>query len=217
MHILHIFGTLKYNNRNMKLYFTASSAEFKKYEKVYFSIRNYLVKEGHLLTRDWLPETKDRIDKKWPIVPDIKEVYKKCIQAIYDADIVIIEDTVSNFSTGHQITIALREQKPTLVLWHGKKHQHFNNMFINGIESEYLEVATYTDKNYKEIISQFISKHENYKEKNRFHLVLNKNERNYLDWAQFKNNQSRTQIIRNAIKNEMEKDENYNKYLVTKS
>lgn len=198
----------------MKIYFTCSTAQFEKYEHLYFLIRDFLVDEGHLLTRDWLPHTANKINKAIDLSNyDVKSIYKQCIKAIREADLVIIEDTVSNFSTGHQITLALEMQKPTLVLWSEKKHKHFNMMFIHGVESDYLEVKEYNENNIKEIIISFINKYEKINQKNRFHLVLNNMERNYLDWGQFKYNKSRTKLIREAIKYSIEKDEGYQKYL----
>lgn len=198
----------------MKIYFTCSTAEFQSYEKSYFQIRNVLIEEGHVLTRDWLPHTAEWIkENKTDITRDIKSIYRACVDAIHDADLVIVEDTVSNFSTGHQITLALQYRRPTLVLWKGKKHRQFQQMFIHGIESDILQISEYTDKDLDEIIKTFIKKYGNANEKNRFHLVLNQVERNYLDWAQFQKHNSRTNVIRQALRDEIEGDEEYQKYL----
>lgn len=183
----------------MKIYFTCSTADFFKHKEKYYAIRDFLVDEKHILTRDWLDHTEKRIEEGDDKVSDIKEIYKGCMHAINDADLVIIEDSVSNFSTGHQITVAIQRQKPTLVLWAVPKHKLFKNMFINGVESDYLETSEYTLENYKEIIKKFINKYKNAKLKNRFHLVLNDVERKYLDWAQYNHGKSRTRIIRDSI------------------
>src|SRR3990167_9431737 len=205
------------NSLSMKIYFTCSTAEFKKYRNDYFAIRDFIVEQDHLLTRDWLAKTEARIDNGTLNVTDIKQIYKLCMAAIKDADLVIIEDTVSNFSTGHQITAAIEQQKPTLVLWQSKKHRHFKNMFIHGIESDYLEVKEYDMDNFKEIINTFISKYKDSKQKNRFHLVLNQVERNYLDWIQFNRGISRTRIIRDSLLKIIAEDKEYEKYLARKS
>jgi len=215
MHILHIKGTSN-TLRDVKIYFTNSTAEFSKYKDSYFSIRNFLVEQGHILTRDWLPHAEERIRSGDTDIREIKEIYKACVQAIREADIVIIEDTVSNFSTGHQITLALQFKKPTLVLWRGKKHRQFKQMFIHGIESDFLQITEYTLNNFDEVIQIFINKYENFSEKNRFHLVLNNVERMYLDWAQFIKGKSRTKVIREALQNEIENDDEYEQYLSKK-
>lgn len=197
----------------MKIYFTCTTSNFKENKKDYYRIRNYLVDQGHILTRDWMKHTEERIDRGGDDVTDIKSIYDKCIQALNEADLVIIEDTVSNFSTGHQITLAIMRNIPTLVLWKGKKHRHFKNMFIHGVDSDYLEIEEYNEDNLEKIINRFINKYEDKEQKKRFHLVLNNVERKYLDWAHFNKGESRTKMIRRALRKTIESDESYKKYL----
>ncbi len=197
----------------MKIYFTSSTAEFLKYKKYYFAIRKHLIESGHILTRDWLPRADYRVDTNQVEITGIKEIYKECMNAIAEADLVIVEDTVSNFSTGHQITVALQRQKPTLVLWSKPKHRHFKKNFIQGVDSNYLEFYEYNLKNFKDIINKFIKKYSQANKKNRFHLIINDVERNYLDWAQFNYGESRTKLIRKALRKLINEDNNYDNYL----
>lgn len=215
MHILHIFHT-QANIFNMKVYFTCSTAKFEKYKKNYYRIRDYLVSQKHILTRDWLSLANNRIKKNKVEFDDMNEIYNACIKALNSSELVIVEDTVSNFSTGHQITLALQRQKPTLVLWQGKKHRHFKKMFIHGVKSDFLEVKTYTKNNFTDVIEEFIEKYRNSYKKNRFHLVLNQVERDYLDWLQFNKNISRTRAIRDYIREALDNDEDYSNYLKEK-
>lgn len=197
----------------MKVYFSCSTAELAKYGANYHAIRDYLVTNGHILTRDWLDET-ERYMHTGNKELNIKSIYKACVEAIREAELVIIEDTVSNFSTGHQITLALQLRKPTLVLWQGKKHRHFNQMFIHGIDSDLLQVAEYTPDNLFEILQTFINTYADSPEKNRFHLVLSGRERRYLDWAQFIKHKSRTKVIREALEQTIDSDADYQNYLL---
>ncbi len=199
----------------MKIYYTCSTGEFNKYKDTYFEIRDIIIKEGHVLTRDWLTRTENIINTSPTKLPDrnMKEIYKGCIESLREADLVIIEDTVSNFSTGHQITLALQYRRPTLVLWQSSKHRHFNQMFIHGIESDILEVVEYEPKELQKIIRAFIKKYSFANDRNRFHLVLSNTERQYLDWAQFTKNKSRTALIRDVLRKAVEVDGEYAKYL----
>lgn len=200
----------------MKIYFTCSTGEFKRYRDDYYAIRNHIVNSGHVLTRDWLNEADGRIDTGDIKLEDIKQIYRVCMVALKEADLVIIEDTVSNFSTGHQITLALRARKPTLVLWQNTKHRQFNQMFIHGIESDMLQVSEYNETNVKDIINAFINKFSDVSEENRFHLVLDGVERSYLDWVRFNSGESRTKAIRRALRSTIDQDEKYKQYLINK-
>jgi hypothetical protein len=196
---------------SMKIYFTCSTAEYKKYRDGYHAIRNYLVEQGHVLTRDWLWEADERLESGDTKHTDVKRIYRACITAIKEADLVIVEDT------GHQITVALRSRKPTLVLWRGQKHQHFASMFIHGIESELLQVSEYTDQNLEAIMKVFIAKFADNDEDGRFNLVINGRERNYLDWVRFNGGKSRTKALREALQKTMDEDEGYREYLLKKT
>jgi hypothetical protein len=200
----------------MKVYFTCSTAELMANRDAYYAIRDHLVNNGHILTRDWLADTEQHTlaDKR---ELNIKAIYKACVEALREAELVVIEDTVSNFSTGHQITLALQMRKPTLVLWQGKKHRHFTQMFIHGIESDLLQVAEYNSQDLANIMQAFINTYEDKPEKNRFHLVLSGLERQYLDWAQFIKHDSRTKVIRHALKQTIESDKEYQDYLLHKT
>lgn len=197
----------------MKVYFTSSTAELFKYRDNYYAIRNWLVDNGHVITRDWLPRVEQQMQQGEREL-DIKKIYEGCVEAIRKADLIIVEDTVSNFSTGHQITLALRYRKPTLVLWQGKKHHPFKQMLIHGIDSDILQVSEYTQRELPDILQVFVNKYENGTDKSRFHLILNGAERKYLDWAQFVKGQSRTQVIRGALRQSMSNDTEYETYLL---
>lgn len=197
----------------MKVYFTCSTAEFVTYRDYYFQIRNHVIDKGHTLTRDWLPNADLRIRSGQLDMDDVKVIYKECVKSIRESDLVIIEDTVSNFSTGHQISLALQYKKPTLVLWKGKKHRQFKKMFIHGIDSDILQVSEYEEGSLEKVIDVFLEKFEDADEKNRFHLVLSNLERRYLDWAQLVQEKSRTQIIREALRKEIDSNSDYIEYL----
>jgi len=198
----------------MKIYFACTTSEFSKYHDTYFKLRDFLVGENHVLTRDWLPEADKRLTYKRDVsIEDAKNMYKKCIRGIRDADLVIIEDTISSFSTGHQITISLNNRKPTLVLWQYDKKRQFKHSFIHGIESDLLMIKEYDKNNFQEIIRAFIQQYSTPFERNSFHLVLGGDERKYLDWLQYNRGKSRTHSIRFALREKMLQDKGYNEYL----
>ncbi len=177
-------------------------------------IRDFLVDDGHILTRDWLQKIRDRHEKITIPQPNLKERYNLVIKALTSAKVLIVEDTASGFSNGHLITLALVKRIPVLVLWHEKlKKKKFKTNFLEGMQSDYLEIQKYNEENFKEIIKAFIKKYSKIGERNRFHLVLDGIEREYLDWAQFNYKKSRTEVIRDSIKKSINTDEDYQEYL----
>lgn len=203
----------------MQIYFGASTSQFTKYQKNYFNIRDFLVEESHIITRDWLGiYRKDLVGNPGNLLvkenENPKKVYELTTKAFYEAELLIVENTVPSFSNGHLITLALQRKMPSLVLTldSGPK-RYLKRSFIQGIDSEYFDLKTYNKDNYKEIIRSFIRKYSNSYLKHRFHLVIDEVERKYIDWAQHQYDTSRTDIIRKAIKKLLEEDDRYGKYL----
>lgn len=196
----------------MKIFFGCSTSQLREYKHNYIKIRDVIIENNHILTRDWLPLALAKLDSK-DREYDAINAYKKVIEAINKSDLLIIDDTASGFSTGHEITLGLMKQKPTLVLWHNTKKRLFDKRMIHGIESPYLVTSYYEESNLEEIILKFINQFSHATQKHRFHLVIDEVERNYIDWAKFKNDKSRTEIIREAIREKLSNDGEYNKYL----
>jgi len=175
----------------MKIYFGCSTSQFLKYQEYYLAIRDFLVEEGHILTRDWLGIYRDALlnhPEKLLISSDHgpEKVYQLATKAFYEAEVLIAEDTVSSFSNGHLMTLALQRKMPVLVLHiQGKKKTYLKKSFIQGIKSDYLEIKQYDLSTYKQIIRTFLKKYEDSFIRHRFHLVIDEVERKYLDWAQF--------------------------------
>jgi antirestriction protein len=196
----------------MKVWFGCSTAEFEKYQQNYFAIRDFVVAEGHVLTRDWIQRTYELIKAKRKRV-GTEEIYRAVIKAINDADVLIVEDTISNFSTGHQITLGLQRRKPVLVLWQGQKNKYFDSTMLHGVSSDYLQISQYDMTNYQSIIRGFIKKYEHAGDKYRFNLVIDEVERQYLEWAKYKHHKSRTQLIKESLRSRIDSDEDYQSYL----
>lgn len=203
----------------MKIYFGASTSQFTKYQKNYFNIRDLLVEEGHILTRDWIGIYRDDLMANPGNLlvkenDNPKRIYEITTKALYEAELLIVENTVPSFSNGHLITLGLQRKMPSLVLTleSGPK-RYLKKSFIQGIDSEYFDLKTYNKDNYKEVIRSFIRKYSNSYLKHRFHLVIDEVERKYVDWAQHQYDTSRTDVIRKAIRNALENDGEYRRYL----
>ncbi len=201
----------------MRVFFGCTAAELNKYQKYYLAIRQFLIDEGHVLTRDWIPDAIKRMHKLTPPEEyDPKKIAAAFQHAMNESDVIIVEDTVSNFSTGYEITFALQRNKPVLVLWLKDKHHLFDRTLLHGIESEYLQISQYDLSNYRELIRRFLNKFDSNLEKHRFNLVVDDIERRYLDWGRFAKHKSRTDLVRSALRKQIENDAEYQQYLLGK-
>jgi len=143
----------------------------------------------------------------------VKKYYPEVMRALEDSEVIIVEDTVSNFSTGFIITYAIQRRKPVLVLWTEDKKKYFKQNFLEGVKNENVEIEKYTQKNLKEKIRTFLNKYDHHQGKHRFNLIIDNVERKYLDWARYNKRKSRTSIIRGAIRKSLNSDLEYKRYL----
>jgi len=198
----------------MKVHFVASTSELDKYQDSYLSICETLKKLGHTITRDWLPEA-IAYKKKGNVEIDREDIYRKVVESILTSDVIVVEGSVTSFSVGHQITLALNKNKPILFLVakDSDKKRSFKNSFIDGIKSPLITAARYTTTTLVEIIEDFLNKNKNGVAV-KFNIVLTQGIDNYLDWASFTYQLNKSEFIRQIIQKHMnENDERYRKYL----
>jgi len=202
----------------MKIHFACSTFELEIYGKNYVDICSLIKDAGHTIARDWIDNAVATLEdyKKGKIKIDRVEIYNKAVESILASDVVIIEGTVSSFSIGHQMTLALNKNKPTLVLIYNDgsdKKNKLQNSFINGIKSPFLTIAKYSSKeDIKRILARFLNQSTSHTVK--FNIVLSKEIENYLDWASFYYKINKSEFIRDMLtKHINENDLNYQKYI----
>lgn len=192
----------------MKVYFGSSTSKIDKYYPLYKLICNTVSNLGHQLTRDWLDEAKENLDNDLKI--NFEEMYDEIIASILVADVCIVEGTVKGLSTGHVMTVALNKGKPLLFL-----HQDLGNdkfpFIVNGAEAHLLTEKVYKDqKEIPKIIKEFLDSQRKGK-RIRFNLVLASQENNYLEWASFYYNKTKTDVIRELIGSQLNTNVNFQK------
>lgn len=190
----------------MKVFFAASTSQFKDHFLTYKLIRDTIKELGHELTRDWIEEAKEVLEKDLRV--DYEEMYEDIMGSILYADVGIVEGTVRGLSTGHQMTIALQKGKPLLFLHQGKGDDKFP-FIVPGVNSELFIEKQYSDiKEIPNLIKEFLDLNKKGK-KVRFNLVLTAKEEKYVEWASFMYKKTKTDIIRELIIARMENDLNY--------
>lgn len=172
---------------------------------------------GHVITRDWLEEAIQIVEDNAVNTLDRENVYNKVTSSIFSSDVVIVEGTVASFSVGHQTTLGLSKNKPTLFLIakksSAKKSTKVKNSFLSGLTSPLLKVVEYDDTNLAAILNDFLNNNGG-KPVVKFNIVLTKEIESYLDWVSFTYGVNKSEFIRNLIlKNMREDDKQYHKYL----
>lgn len=200
----------------MKIYFGASTSQFDRYKEYYFAVRDFLAEEGHVITRDWLQiHRKDLVEHPERLLVHRKgpeAVYKIAMKGFYDAEMMIAENTVPSFSNGHLMTLALQRKIPVLVIQlKNRPKRYLKKSFLEGINEPNLEIVDYDLDNYQDVLRSFLNKYEDYHKKHRFHLVIDEVEKRYLDWANHTYDESKTGIIRDALRQRISDDKKYSK------
>lgn len=201
----------------MKVCFACSTSELGTRKETYRSICALIKEMGHTLTRDWLEEAIHIVEKNAVSTLDREEVYTKVLGSILAADVMIIEGTVASFSVGHQVTLALSKNKPTLFLVQrkgtsNKKNSPAKDSFLTGITSPLLTVAEYDTSTLADILNDFLNNNGG-RPVVKFNIVLTKEIENYLNWASFTYKLNKSEFIRNLILKHMRsEDVQYRKY-----
>lgn len=196
----------------MKIWFGATSYKIEDYIDDYRRIRDYLVTRGHIVLFDWIDQAYAYKMSNPSGSRGIKNVYQKVTTAIGQAEACVIEYTVPNFSSSHQIMYSLLKRKPTLVM-RLRSDNSFSDSYLDAIESPFLTVSQYDPKSYQDILGEFIGESRIEGGLARYNLVLDKKHKYYLDWISSKDQVSRSQVIRLALDSHIKKDKNYQKYL----
>lgn len=201
----------------MKVHFACSTSELETYKSNYRKICALIKEMGHTITRDWLEEAIYIVESKAVKSLDREDVYSKVTASIFSSDVVIIEGTIASFSVGHQVTLGLSKNKPTLFLIAKKQANKKGNKtkysFLAGLNSPLLKVVEYDDSTLADILNDFLNNNGG-KPVVKFNIVLTKEIESYLDWVSFTYKINKSEFIRNLIlKNMRDEDRQYHKYL----
>jgi hypothetical protein len=200
----------------MKVCFACSTSELATRKDTYRRICALIKEMGHTITRDWLEDAIRVVKNNAVSTLDREEVYSQVVSSILASDVMVIEGTVASFSVGHQVTLALSKNKPTLFLVKkkatGKKNGKAKDSFLSGINSPLLTVAEYEDSNLADILNDFLNNNGG-RPIVKFNIVLTKEIENYLNWASFTHKVNKSEFIRNLISKHMkDADKQYQKY-----
>lgn len=160
-------------------------------------------REGHTLADDWVDETyrsqqvegKDFKDTDWSVL------YQDSVEAISRADVVVAETSTPSFSVGYQVALAVSMKKPILVLNREGVEKSF---FASGIEAG-IDYKKYTPDDVEETVVTFLKDNDITVKDMRFNFFIDRTIYNYLRWSALKTGKTKAEVLRELVKNEIEK------------
>ena len=195
----------------MKIWLGTTTARWNEYKKYYFAINSYLKELGCVLMYDWMNDA-DKFYKTNYKDRNITKIYKSVVDAIDKSDGVVIEYTVPNFSSSHQINYSLLRRKPTLVMRLKKDNPRFNDSYLEAVKSPNLTLSDYSLETYKSVLEDFVGISKIGQGYKRYNVVLDTKQKYYLDWASTHENKSRSEIVRDLVDEKSKIDTDYKKY-----
>ncbi len=189
----------------MKVFFITAIQGKKEYQDAYESIVSDLEEQGAEVTSDYLL-TFDKSDLQEWQTDEVRDLHKRVLRGMKNADIVVVEASFQRTSTGYWISKALDFGKPTIVLYQqGKRFSLLDTLSLNDrlIEYEYRSLDDLTAN-----IPNFIAE-AGEKQDTRFNFFISPRHTSYLDWISKNERIPRSVYLRRIIKRKMEEDEDY--------
>lgn len=187
----------------MKVYFSASRFYKGENLKNYESILEVLKGSG-LEVMDGSATRLSPLGYKMPD-KEKEDLYKSVVKMMDKSDFCVFEASYpSTLHIGHEITLAISKNKPTIVL-HTKEREP---ILFKGMKSDKVTWIEYTAEGLKGSLTKAV---ENAKRNMdvRFNFFVSPKILNYLDWVAQKRMEPRSVFLRDLIEKEMKKDKEF--------
>ena len=187
----------------MKVYFTASlrgkANKDLRYEKIYSTIED--LGNTHI---DSLVIEGDQNNFYSGSHDDQVNLYKRALENIKTADLVVLEVSVPSLSMGFLLLKALEASKPVIAMY----KQGYSPYFALGIDDERLQVIDYTDENLEVEIKSALEIAQESADV-RFNFFISPAIGRYLDWVSKIKKIPRSVYLRALIEKEMSDNQEY--------
>jgi len=187
----------------MVVHFIASKSKVEKDYHFLKAIHNTVIELGHSFARDWLEEEYElrQSEDKHQII-NWQEVNRQNLEALAKADIVIAEASAKSFSIGYQVATAIQQKKPVLIL---TNNHALDGTFGSGITSDFVRSRNYTLDSIHQIIADFIEENTIDSKDLRFNFFIDRQIYNYLRWSSYNTGKTKAEILRELVRQEMDK------------
>lgn len=189
----------------MIVHFIAAESSVVKDIDTLRSIIKVLHGYGYSIARDWVePAYQRRVKNVAYREVDWSRAYRESMEALAKAELVIAEVSHEGLSLGYQIANAVRQKKPTLLLREASANE---DMFVTGIEEPHIFHETYAnEEELRAIIAKFVEQNHVEVKDMRFNFFIDRRIHNYLRWASFATGKTKAEVVRQLLKNDIEKN-----------
>ncbi len=187
----------------MKVFFTASLSEREKYKKYYDAVVKAVQKDDEIISLE-VQEYSHLIPKDIiKSIPKNELHYTWLKKGIKKSNCVIIDASRDSFRLGHESTLALLYNKPVLCLSDKKDYSDaiINPKFYASIYKDEKDVASAVSSFLDLVKSKHVGLRKN--------IYITSEYANFLNWYSKTNSKNDSEVIRELIKDLMDKNPEY--------
>lgn len=157
-------------------------------------VHNWIDFAGNEFQNVYKKKNREEYEEVW------RSIYRKNIEAISRADVVVAEVGAKSFFVGFQVSRAIQLKKPTLIL--SQTSEVDSIIGINKGE-EGLHFKVYDQSTLRPIIEQFLKSERNNLKDIRFNMFLSRININYLNWLSEETGLTKSELIRQLLDKDM--------------
>lgn len=143
-----------------------------------------------------------------------QSLFDDIMLGIFSSDIVIADVSERSMSNGYQLSYAIEKKKPLLILVNTRSKYAKNKLFFEDSKRIFFTKKVYDSQSTIRVAIENFIKNNSDSKNERFNLKLTKLQATYLNWISLNNESTKTAIIHNALDYLIERDRDFQKYLL---
>jgi len=156
--------------------------------------------EGHKMASKWIEPAYEKLSKEKRNKEELRQARRQSTEEVAKADVVIAEVTETSFGVGYSIAEAVHQKKPTLLLSRIGTH---NDTMAMGLDNAIVRFHFYNEDNVEHIVKDFLKANSIANKDLRFNFFIDRPIYNYLRWASIKTGKTKSEIVREIIKDQI--------------
>lgn len=189
----------------MKVFFISTPRGKQELGDYYIKIHEKIEKLGFEHASDFITNVEPKDFYKMSH-QDRVDHYKKMVEGIKRADIVVVETSLHSLAIGHITNLALGMSKPVVAMHLSGKAPYF----LSGAQDDKLQIVEYRKDNIEKVLKAALE-YASEQMDTRFNFFISPKIGNFLDWIAKKRRVPRAVYLRRLIESDMEKNKEYSK------